>query len=125
MAFDITAHYQPCDAEGPVFREPWEAKAFGLTIKLYESGAFTWPEWTDALGAEISGAKERGEIDLGDNYYHYWLRALEFLVIDKGFETISSIDSRVQIWRNAYLAPRHGCPVELDAGLDLLPTSHE
>ena len=125
MVFDITALYQPCDAEGPVFRKPWEAKAFGLTIKLYESGAFTWSEWTDALGAEITAAKERGEIDLGDNYYHYWLRALEFLVVDKGFETIFSIDARVQNWRNAYLATRHGCPVELDAGLDLLRTSHE
>ena len=35
----------PCDAEGPVFREPWEAQAFALTLSLYDRGLFKWPEW--------------------------------------------------------------------------------
>ena len=26
----------PCDAEGPVFREPWEAQAFAMTLALHE-----------------------------------------------------------------------------------------
>ena len=34
----------PCDAEGPVFREPWEAQAFALTLSLYDRGLFKWPE---------------------------------------------------------------------------------
>ena len=29
----------PCDAEGPVFREPWEAQAFAMTLSLYDRGA--------------------------------------------------------------------------------------
>ena len=28
----------PCDAEGPVFREPWEAQAFAMTLALYDRG---------------------------------------------------------------------------------------
>ncbi|MCC6777926.1 MAG: nitrile hydratase accessory protein, partial [Hyphomicrobiales bacterium] len=39
----------PVDAEGPVFREPWEAQAFAMTLALYERGVFTWPEWAATL----------------------------------------------------------------------------
>ena len=39
----------PVDRDGPVFREPWEAQAFAMTVKLHESGLFSWPEWASAL----------------------------------------------------------------------------
>jgi len=39
----------PRDADGPVFREPWEAQAFAMTLALYERGVFTWPEWAAAV----------------------------------------------------------------------------
>ena len=32
----------PRDADGPVFREPWEAQAFAMTLALHERGLFTW-----------------------------------------------------------------------------------
>ena len=35
----------PCDAEGPVFREPWEAQAFAMVVALHERGLFGWGEW--------------------------------------------------------------------------------
>ncbi len=41
----------PCDAEGPVFREPWEAQAFAMTLALHERKLFTWPEWAQTLSA--------------------------------------------------------------------------
>src|SRR5581483_3460572 len=41
----------PCDAEGPVFREPWEAQAFAMALALHERGVFTWAEWAETLGA--------------------------------------------------------------------------
>ncbi len=47
----------PCDAEGPVFREPWEAHAFALAVTLHQKGLFTWPEWAEALSAEITRAQ--------------------------------------------------------------------
>ena len=56
----------PLDEEGPVFREPWEAQAFAMTINLYRAGHFTWTEWTAQLSQEIAAAKERGEPDTGE-----------------------------------------------------------
>lgn len=73
----------PMDEEGPVFKEPWEAAAFALVLKLYQGGHFTWPEWVEYLSAEIRAARERGEADTGSTYYRYWLAALEKLVTDK------------------------------------------
>src|SRR5689334_10737640 len=66
--------------EEPVFREPWEAQAFALTVALHERGAFSWPEWSAALAEEIERA---GETDSGEAYYHHWLRALERLVAQR------------------------------------------
>ena len=75
---------EPRDDSGPVFREPWEAQAFAMTLALYERGLFTWPEWAAALAAEISAAQTSGDPDLGDTYYRHWLAALEKLVAEKG-----------------------------------------
>ena len=44
--------------EGPVFREPWEAEAFAMTLALHERGLFTWGEWTAVL-ADLPGPKLR------------------------------------------------------------------
>ena len=66
-----------------VFAEPWEAQAFALVLRLSEQGLFQWSEWTAALAAQISQARESGDQDLGDTYYHYWLAALEKLLLEK------------------------------------------
>ena len=108
--------FQPGDDDGPVFREPWEAQVFAMTVHLHAADYFTWPEWTEALSTEIAAAKDRGEADLGDTYYHHWLRALEALLVGKGLENTLAIDERVETWRRAYLATPHGQTVELDAG---------
>ena len=50
----------PCDGDGPVFREPWEAQAFALALALHERGLFTWKEWAAALAAEIKHAQSAG-----------------------------------------------------------------
>lgn len=74
----------PMDEDGPVFREPWEAAAFALVLKLYQGGHFTWTEWVECLSAEIKTAQREGDPDLGRTYYRHWLAALERLVIGKG-----------------------------------------
>ena len=66
------------------FREPWEAQAFAMTVKLHEAGHFTWPEWAAVLSEEIAEAQSKGDPDLGTTYYHHWLRALERMVVEKG-----------------------------------------
>lgn len=74
----------PLDADGVPFQEPWQAEAFALTVQLSQRGIFTWKEWTLALGAEIAAAKAHGEDDFGQDYFRYWLAALEKLVVRKG-----------------------------------------
>jgi nitrile hydratase accessory protein len=70
----------PMDGESPVFNEPWEARAFAMTLALHERGVFTWPQWAEALSRQITQARVAGDADLGDTYYQHWLRALESLV---------------------------------------------
>jgi hypothetical protein len=41
----------------PVFREPWEAQAFAMTVLLHQQGLFTWTEWAQALSAQIAGGE--------------------------------------------------------------------
>lgn len=105
----------PRDADGPVFREPWEAKAFAMAVRLAEAGVFTWAEWTEALSREIAAARDRGEPDLGDTYYMYWMRALEALTARKGGVATAEIDVCAEDWRRAYLNTPHGEPIELAA----------
>jgi nitrile hydratase accessory protein len=100
----------PRDADGPVFRAPWEAQAFGLALALHKRGIFTWREWTDALTAEIRAADTP---DDGTRYYEYWLAALEKLAAAKGLVTVSEMLQRKDDWDTAARATPHGKPIEL------------
>lgn len=105
----------PRDQAGPVFSQPWEAKAFALAIRLSEAGFFTWPEWVGALSREIATAQERGDPDLGDTYYQHWLKALESICAAKGLVGWDDMQRRKAHWRRAYLNTPHGRPIELAA----------
>jgi len=91
----------PQDDEGPVFREPWEAQAFAMTLKLYDEGHFSWPEWVRTLTAEIDAAQAAGDPDLGDTYYLHWLAALEKIVAKKGLGSSEELATRKAEWREA------------------------
>jgi nitrile hydratase accessory protein len=103
----------PKDGGGPVFRAPWEAQAFGLTLALFERGCFTWKEWTDRLSGEIASARERGEVDDGSRYYEYWLAALEGLAAEKGLVTLAEVLARKEEWDRAARSTPHGKPIVL------------
>ena len=105
----------PRDGESPVFKEPWEAHAFALAVRLAEAGCFSWSEWAAVLSQEIKAAQERGDPDLGSTYYHHWLNALERLCANKGLVTDEAMQQRRTQWRRAYLNTPHGQPVELRA----------
>lgn len=106
----------PGDEDGPLFREPWEAQAFALAVRLSEQGLFTWNEWVATLASEIEHAQARGDADLGDTYYEHWLAALERLVAEKQAVAGEDITQRREDWRAAYLNTPHGQPVALSAG---------
>jgi nitrile hydratase accessory protein len=105
--------FLPHDAEGPVFREPWEAQAFALAVQLQEQGLFAWDEWAQALGAEIAAAQSSGDADLGDTYYRHWLSALERLVVAKGAASKDRLEETQEAWDRAAKATPHGQPIVL------------
>jgi len=105
----------PRDAEGPVFREPWEAQAFAMTLGLYEQGLFTWKEWTAVLVAEIRRAQEVGDPDTGETYYLHWLAALERIVAEKGVTDEATLGRYRDAWRRAADRTPHGEPILLDS----------
>ena len=107
----------PRDQEGPVFNQPWEAKAFALAVRLSEAGCFTWPEWVRIFSQEIKAAQERGDPDLGDTYNQHWLNALERICAAKDLVGCEDMRRRKATWRRAYLNTPHGQPVALSAAV--------
>ena len=106
----------PIDADGPVFREPWEAQAFAMTLALHERGVFTWSEWAATLAAEIKAAQAAGDPDLGATYYRHWLKALERLVVEKGIASADVLHRTAHAWEAAAHATPHGQPIVLGRG---------
>ena len=99
----------PRDAGGPVFAEPWQAQAFALAVHLSAAGAFTWPQWAEALAAELAS----DPADDGSRYYEHWVAALEQLVTGRGLAATRELAERKAGWAEAYLHTPHGKPVEL------------
>ena len=103
----------PRDAEGPVFREPWEAQAFAMALALHARGLFTWPEWAATLAEEIKTAQAGGDPDTGETYYQHWLNALERLVAQKQITTQVDLRRYRDAWDRACDRTPHGQPIEL------------
>ena len=103
----------PRDADGPVFREPWEAQAFAMTLALHEKGVFTWNEWAAALAVEIKRAQAAGDPDTGETYYRHWLATLENLVAQKTPVSREQLAKYRDAWDHAADRTPHGSPIEL------------
>ncbi|MDE2380531.1 nitrile hydratase accessory protein [Bradyrhizobium sp.] len=103
----------PTDADGPVFRAPWEAHAFAMALTLYERGVFTWSEWAAALAEEIARAQGAGDPDTGETYYQHWLATLEKLVAAKGVTSAETLHRYRDAWDRACDRTPHGRPIEL------------
>ncbi|TPQ33903.1 nitrile hydratase accessory protein [Bradyrhizobium guangdongense] len=103
----------PRDGDGPVFREPWEAHAFAMAVKLHERGLFTWTEWAASLAEEIAHAQEHGDPDTGETYYLHWLATLEKLVAAKGVTSKETLHRYRDAWDHAADRTPHGKPIEL------------
>ena len=103
----------PRDEEGPVFREPWEAQAFAMTLALRERGLFTAAEWSAALDEEIRRAQAAGDPDTGETYYRHWMAALERLIAEKGVTSHETLHRYRDAWDHAADRTPHGQPIEL------------
>ena len=105
----------PRDEQDPVFREPWEARAFAMALALQAGGLFAWTEWAAILGEEIKKAEAEGDPDTGQTYYHHWLAALERMVTAKGIATPEAMARYGEAWDHAADRTPHGAPIELRA----------
>ena len=103
----------PHDADGPVFREPWEAQAFAMALALHAHGLFTWNEWAAALADEIKRAQAKGDPDRGETYYRHWLATLERLISAKGVASVDTLHRYRDAWDHAADRTPHGSPIEL------------
>ena len=103
----------PRDAEGPIFREPWEAQAFAMALALHARGLFTWPEWADVLAQEIKRAQAAGDPDTGETYYQHWLATLERILADKGVVDGDVLARTRHAWQRACARTPHGRPIAL------------
>src|SRR5215469_3336644 len=105
---------RPRDDGSPVFREPWEAQAFAMTLLLHQRGLFSWSEWAAALAAQIREAQAAGDADRGDTYYRHWLAALEALVAARGASSPEELSSYRRAWAHAADRTPHGQPIQLE-----------
>jgi nitrile hydratase accessory protein len=96
----------PLDIEGPaapprsngelVFAEPWESRAFGMTVSLYEAGAFSWPRFQAALVARIAAWEAGAAQGEPYNYYRLWLAALEDVLVGLRAVSTDEVTTRAQ-----------------------------
>lgn len=103
----------PRDADGPVFREPWEAQAFAMALALHARGLFTWNEWATALADQIKRAQAGGDPDSGETYYRHWLATLERLIAEKGVASTETLHRYRDAWDHAADRTPHGSPIVL------------
>lgn len=103
------------DADGPVFREPWEAQTFAMAVALFERGIFTWPQWAAVLADEIQRAQAAGDPDTGETYYQHWQSALERIISETGLTDRESLVRYHDAWDRAAGRTPHGYPIELRA----------
>lgn len=93
-----------------VFQAPWESRAFGMAVTLYDGGRYDWEEFRRRLIDEIA-RRERAEAagDAGAGgvtgvggvaraggfaYYECWLAAFERLAVEKGLLAPAEVEAR-------------------------------
>ena len=95
----------PQTDDEPVFPEPWQARAFALTVQLHQKGCFSWTDWATALSKALEADPQR-------DYFLSWLAALECLMADQGI-TSDALSAREHAWHDAAARTPHGEPIEL------------
>lgn len=111
----------PVDKGEPAFFEPWQAKAFALTVSLNEAGLFAWSEWTETFAAVLAASDaplaEARTAAYAEAYYRSWLEALERLVGRHAVAEAAELSVIAETWKRAAEATPHGTPIRYEAGL--------
>jgi nitrile hydratase accessory protein len=78
----------------PAFDAPWQARCFGIAVRLQDMGRIARDEWARRLGAALRSSQ--GEEDGQAGYYEAWLDALEEAVIDAGIIERGELDAALR-----------------------------
>ncbi len=82
----------PRDGDGPVFDEPWQARAFAVVVRLCQDGHYEWDAFRQRLIAEIAAADAAGDTETG--YWEHWLAACEALLAARGVAEAGDLAAR-------------------------------
>ena len=96
-----------------VFAAPWHAQAFAMAVTLNENGAFSWKNWSEALGEELKTGRHE---DSEDGYYSAWLTVLENILCDIAVTDTFELAERKSAWDRAARNTPHGEPITLTSG---------
>jgi nitrile hydratase accessory protein len=79
-----------------VFHEPWESRAFGMTVALHRSGLYPWDAFRHGLIVDIRQWEAQGYDRTKDewSYYEHWLNAFQKLLVERGVLTPEEIEAR-------------------------------
>jgi len=80
-----------------LFRESWEARAFGMAVALSKKGYFEWEEFRQGLIASIAEWEQTHfEGDPDWHYYQRWLLALERVVLESGLVSPEELEKQTR-----------------------------
>jgi nitrile hydratase accessory protein len=77
-----------------VFAEPWESRAFGLVVTLFDAGVFEWSQFQAALIAQIAAWERDHPAGECFSYYRCWLAALESVLAQAGLVAPTDVANR-------------------------------
>jgi nitrile hydratase accessory protein len=90
MQLDVDGPAAPPRSNGElVFAEPWEGRAFGLTMALVDAGTIDYETFRTALIERIGAARSDDF-----RYYRCWLQALEQVLAGAGLVSAQDVGTR-------------------------------
>jgi len=100
----VTTPTLELDVEGPaapprsngelVFAEPWEGRAFGLTMALVHGGTISYETFRVALIERIAAWEDDAPPGECFSYYRCWLQALEQVLTGRGLVSVAEVGER-------------------------------
>ncbi|MFK8251798.1 nitrile hydratase accessory protein [Ancylobacter terrae] len=98
-------------APDAVFAEPWEARAFALTLALSERGLFTLNDFQAALIGRVGSFEKANCIVDETDYYTRWIEALGDMLAARGLlaeDRLADIEVQVVDDAASRKAHQHG-----------------
>jgi nitrile hydratase accessory protein len=87
----LSADASPDVVSKLVFKHPWAARLFGLTLAIVEKGSFSIKEFQQAMFKSVGDYEKAGSITDDTTYYTCWINALLGLLGEKNLTSEAAI----------------------------------